>query len=162
MQTRTCLPCVSPCRTCLNLTACLSCSRGFLDGAACVGSCPQLFFANLTARVCQSCHPRCTSCNNTSTNCLACADGFFLLGSSCLQACPLLTHYPNGSRCEACRSPCLQCVSLLECLSCQSGYLLDSRCYSQCPDGYFGNLTSRACSPCPDPNCLKCSSSSSC
>lgn len=66
-----CVPCVYPCLTCVTNTTCLSCYSNIGRNVSGSCSCGERYFDN-GAWSCASCHARCFTCVNTSTNCLIC------------------------------------------------------------------------------------------
>lgn len=57
--------------------------------------------------------------------------------------------------CQPCKSPCGTCLATVDsCTSCTSGYLLGTKCYSNCPSGY--TTDNKKCIGC-DPKCDQCS-----
>lgn len=79
----TCVPCISPCLTCLASVNCTSCQDGFF----------------LNGFSCSKCHATCATCKGpANSNCLSC------VGTSNLN--------PNGI-CSGCSSTCLKCTNNL-------------------------------------------------
>ena len=74
----------------------------------------------------------------------------------CVDHCPA-TFFSNGTQCEHCHYSCETCAgNWKRCTSCGRGrFLTGSHCSKHCPEGFFGNTTSRICSPC-SPNCKRC------
>jgi hypothetical protein len=50
-------------------------------------------------------------------------------------------------KCQACNSICLTCqITSTNCTACSSGFLFNSTCRSQCPNGYYAsNKTCQVC-----------------
>ena len=72
----------------------------------------------------------------------------------------------SGSKCKKCQSLCLTCKGPTEkdCLSCSGIKFLDpvtSTCSYECPEGFYGDLTTTQCKPCSS-GCLKCKNSAEC
>lgn len=63
--------------------------------------------------------------------------------------------------CKRCVSPCLTCTSSNLCLSCIYNFLYGQNCISECPLGYYANITLKTCEPCFS-GCEECSSRSIC
>jgi proprotein convertase subtilisin/kexin type 5 len=125
---------------------------------------------------CQSCTINCLSCVS-NTSCSNCASGTFLLSvntsavssvnqttSTCVISCPLTTYIDNG-QCLTCPSPCSQCSlnnGQILCATCMSGYyLLNGKCLTTCPSGYYQSALTLSCVICMS-NCLTCSNSTGC
>lgn len=71
-----CQPCVSPCATCINETACLSCvANKWLHINSCLSICPSTYFNHSNGK-CEPCQTPCKDCVNL-TYCTSCAVGFF-------------------------------------------------------------------------------------
>jgi proprotein convertase subtilisin/kexin type 5 len=118
-----CEQCNAKCSNCTNYTYCLTCLEGYLDSTNnCVDSCSLGFYAQLSDRTCRLCDLTCSSCSNISTNCITCATGYVLVqltlsSSMCSTSCSSTEYSINGI-CYACSSPCLQCTSSTNCVSC--------------------------------------------
>lgn len=103
-----CVPCQSPCLTCLDSKNCSSCqSPLYLNGNACVISCP-IGTYNLTFS-CITCPSTCTNCfaGASTILCKSCSAGFFLENGTCNSNCSI-TNFKNlvEFRCDPCNSPC--------------------------------------------------------
>jgi hypothetical protein len=89
------------------------------------------------------CHISCSTCfGQNSNNCNSCVSGF-LNDNSCVSSCPS-GKYPYLKVCEVCHSACKECNGPLtdDCLKCKAGtYLLQGKCLTTCPDGYYQDLT---------------------
>lgn len=147
-----CYPCLQPCSTCwVSSNNCTSCLQGYIFFApnSCVVDCPSGYFSS--NQTCSTCAPQCATCISSSTYCLTCSTGYFLYisNSSCLTSCPSST-YLSGTSCSSCQYPCLTCTSENACLTCVSGVLIGSQCYSSCLNGYFAN-SSLMCQACTSP-----------
>ena len=147
----TCSLCSSKCKTCNGTsTYCLSCQTpSYLFNNDCITQCPSGFYPRSLDNTCQLCDSSCITCNNAgSNNCLSCIDGYYY------------SPTPAGS-CLRCNLTCNTCVtSANNCTSCKNGsYLFFGSCSSNCPNGYFLQLSNNACQKC-DSSCLTCFSSS--
>jgi proprotein convertase subtilisin/kexin type 5 len=158
-----CLQCNTPCKTCSNETACTSCSIGFFDGSGCVALCSPGTFEQQLTSTCVQCSPTCLTCSINPLNCLSCPSGLALYGSTCVLACPANGYYLDNTtgNCIACRSPCLNCLSISTCLSCLTGYLQNNTCLSNCPTKYYSETSNNTCVACIN-NCLTCASTTIC
>ena len=110
------------------------------------------------------CAPACATCfGNSSSECYSCANGWYLSGTECLNPCPSGYWGNNATRtCQQCfantsSSPfsCATCSagSNSSCTSCNAGsYLYPStglgQCLDPCPDGYWGDNTTKTCQQC--------------
>lgn len=164
---KTCVTCAPPCKTCINATACLSCTTGYLDNTTCTLQCNTSAYINSNFS-CVSCPTPCINCYS-ATYCLLCQLPYFLFNNVCIDkaTCLNITGYypqylPTSSNatyavCSACSFPCLSCLNnSVTCLSCQTTYLYVPnlyKCLSSCPTSYF--LNASQCSLC-DSNCYKC------
>lgn len=135
-----CDKCISPCSTCSNSTACLSClpsTNTYYDSSTmqCVSICPTQYYRNNTNYTCIACVPPCVTCTS-HTACLTCIASTYLYNSRCNTNCPS-QYYANTTTntCDACASPCLTCLSYSECVSCVAGYyyLYPNICTATCP-----------------------------
>ena len=118
---------------------------------------------------CVRCSNTCTACAYIAANCSACQstgpNAAFIYDDNitypkCFSICPVGTLAVNSSRsCVACATGCATCnPTITTCLSCIATYgLLNSACYSPCPDPYF--ISGSICSRC-SLYCLSCSTSS--
>lgn len=157
----TCLACNSPCENCLNATYCLTCVAGYmLSGGLCSTTCSVGYYFNSANVDCSACPTNCLICN-TANFCQLCRSAFYIYSinstvNQCLSSCPA-AYYANtqGGSCQPCIYPCLNCTSSLDCLSCQTGVLYQSRCISSCPDTTYLNQTAAACLACTG-SCLTC------
>lgn len=156
-----CSSCLSPCSTCANATACLSCLTGyFLEGTQCLSACSSLYlFGNATSLACESCPNPCLTCSVSSSNsslvlCLSCEAGYLLSSGSCIYLCPWGTFgtYLNGtSQCSPCAPGCAACyINSTSCTACTLNYLLvGTTCTltNACPHNYYSTSLNR---------CLQC------
>jgi proprotein convertase subtilisin/kexin type 5 len=169
-----CEQCNAKCSNCTNYTYCLTCLEGYLDSTNnCVDSCSLGFYAQLSDRTCRLCDLTCSSCSNISTNCITCATGYVLVqltlsSSMCSTSCSSTEYSINGI-CYACSSPCLQCTSSTNCVSCIQGTILlqsSQSCVSVCPLSTYES--NGICLPCASTcgscanltYCLTCTNSS--
>lgn len=166
---RTCNPCIPPCLTCTNREACLTCQAGYqvdFSSKQCVESCPGGYYPD---NGCQPCHLACSTCfGPTTSKCLSCNPGFFLLDSttSCLTSCDSVPGYWSNSSlwiCSKCGSGCARCENeqTNNCSACLPGYYFDNTtnaCGTSCPDGFYTNNETLRCIPCPE-TCETCSGS---
>ncbi len=176
-KTAICTQCVSPCASCVGLSAtpyfCLSCVTGYylwdyscvtpcpnlLFGylGNCLAVCPQTTFADTTTHNCLNCISNCLECPSVTT-CSLCVNNAFLLSGVCYLICPAGYYGDSSSSlCLGCDGNCLSCNGPLpsNCLSCAAGAVLVSGvCYTTCPI----NTYSASCIPC-DSSCLTCSGS---
>jgi proprotein convertase subtilisin/kexin type 5 len=102
-----------------------------------------------------------------SYNCVANCTVYihFVPNRTCLTSCPS-NYYQitsNGLKfCQACTSPCSNCINATFCLSCVSGYFYYSySCLTSCPQSYFADNSTRICTSCISP-CKTCTSLSTC
>ena len=91
--------------------------------------------------------------------------GWSLVGGKCQSSCPSGNF--NGSEgCQACNPVCLECngPSQEDCLSCSDIKFLNlqtNQCSYECPEGYFGDLDTTHCKPCPA-GCKECKNGAEC
>jgi proprotein convertase subtilisin/kexin type 5 len=125
-----CSDCVLPCITCLNFTACLSCTTGYnyqSSDNSCVNTCLSGFAA--ISGICKACTSPCTSCSGLTTSCVTCdpsiTPSVYLYQNYCTKDCPE-TFYADISsqKCMTCSSPCLNCKNITYCLSCVATFNL--------------------------------------
>lgn len=131
------------------------------------------YYLDLSDKKWKTCNLSCSECEN-SVKCLACEKGFFFDSDSftCNPTCKdgfyadILTN-----SCKKCIQDCFTCNNGITCSSCISNlYFLDinyassqllnltfksSKCYDDCPNGYFNNKKSNMCEKCYS-NCLYC------
>lgn len=96
--------------------------------------------------VCQNSWAGCNKCSNDG--CLSCEGQLYLytagiwnstLGAYqyCVSSCPTgyFKSLTSLKQCQACPNSCVSCVSLSECTSCVSSYILDGNklCTQNCP-----------------------------
>lgn len=164
-----CAACHAVCLTCSGGAAsnCYTCNYPFLvkSGNTCSTSCIAGYGITSNDYSCVKCNITCTQCSYLDKNCSACqSTGNFsaylyddnLTYPKCMMACPGGTIAINATRtCTPCSTGCTTCISITtNCTSCLASYgLLNSTCYSPCPDRYY--LSGTACLSC-SPYCLIC------
>ena len=174
-----CLPCDTSCLTCQadTSTSCLSCSSTYLlyaTGPTSCGSCLSNYYQNDANMTCLPCDSSCATCSTSgSTNCKTCLSGNYLQDptatvSSCQNTCPD-GKYPSSTtnKCLLCDITCSTCSQsgLNYCKACPVNTFLQSspgpsNCLSQCPSGYYKDMTNWICSLC-DTTCNTCSAAGS-
>ena len=129
-----CVPCNSPCQTCMNHPSfCTSCQigMGYLQTSAadqgCVQSCNDGTFAS--NGVCQVCDFSCATCLGSATNCISCPNNQILYQGGCWTTCPAILLQSTGTG--------------------------SATCVNSCPDGFY-KVSATACAPC-SPQCTTCS-----
>lgn len=152
--TMTCEMCDETCKTCSGFRAddCLTCEQGLvLDGnMECVEPNPLECDAD-----------NCDVCVQGNSNiCKTCMQGWYLLGTGCVQSCPDGQFISIASgRCELCHPSCKTCMGNGDvCTSCDSQYFLDefdNLCLTQCPDDTFVRIIDKHCQLCDDA-CASC------
>lgn len=119
-----CLACDSNCLACTGTAVfCLTCNQNttykylFTDTTVspatqtCLSACPTRMYGNtLLNNQCTACVSPCLTCTS-STACLSCVAGSYLLGTSCGTSCPLGTYIanPTTNNCDPCSTSCLTC-----------------------------------------------------
>jgi proprotein convertase subtilisin/kexin type 5 len=92
----TCSYCISPCLTCINQTACISCINNYiLSNNQCLSSCSSGQYVNVlnNIQICTTCVYPCSTCS-TITLCLSCSRVSLLnlqtyyYNNSCKTTCP--------------------------------------------------------------------------
>ncbi|KAI6123178.1 growth factor receptor domain-containing protein [Pisolithus croceorrhizus] len=173
-----CEPCATECQTCTGSTSndCVICASGTysLNGSCVqtnsVGVCQgSSLIANNNKHECDTCGPKCTSCqipnfNVASTTnqaqCTGCLPGYVLYQGQCIESCPSSTFLSptDNLTCTACSSTCSTCAgSASYCLTCANNMLASNgQCVSSCPSNTFSS--SGACVTC-HPDCATCSGS---
>lgn len=120
--------CYEACATCWEDNSpvhCLTCLPGYY----------------LVGAECKACEPGCATCDVIASNCTSCPSGEFLKGTSCVLTCGLGFYADSSSKCQECRTECVQCNGWDTCNSCKNGHYLDVS----------------TCKPC-DANCETCTS----
>ncbi|XP_070468854.1 extracellular matrix organizing protein FRAS1 isoform X1 [Equus przewalskii] len=164
-----CKVCHNSCASCSGPTAshCTACShhRALRQGH-CVRDCGKGFYAD--HGVCKACYSSCLTCVGPEpSHCTQCkkpeeglqvkqVPGANLTSGECLSQCRAQFYLENTGLCEACHQSCFGCSgkSRHNCTACRPSHaLLDGRCLSQCPDGYFNQEDS--CTEC-HPTCRQC------
>ena len=116
------------------------------------------------------CHVSCMTCTGPkNTDCTECYPQASMVGGLCtcndnyfevVVASPCMT-YPC-TVCQPCFPGCNKCTSNAAnaCLSCSTGYfknvLVQNNCVDICPDGYYGDTSTKQCELC-DIDCVTCS-----
>lgn len=115
-------------------------------------NCPSGTYKNTTIATCMSCPASCLTCASSTSGlqCLQCVSGLFMSANTpglCLSSCGALSYGDLVTlKCYSCISPCVECLSAIQCKSCVDNYLLvGSQCLSisRCPSGRF--LSGREC-----------------
>jgi len=158
-----CFPLCSSCTGPLN-TQCNGCkpvpySKPFISNTC---ECERGFYFTNTPPIdgqyCQPCHPFCTSCVDSSTNCQSCIEQDGIQQS--LQSCKCLTTegYYIGTNedglefCSKCHILCTSCFgpNFNQCKICDIRrnvtMIADNEC--GCSSGYYYNIEKDSCSPC--------------
>ncbi|CAD8173047.1 unnamed protein product [Paramecium pentaurelia] len=149
-----CQRCASPCETCDDQGACLTCISGYM----------------VVGNDCQRCQSPCSQCSGELYKC-----------TSCKQS-PPQHYYLSGQSCILCEFPCVSCISKNICTSCNQGYYLNQsqyciKCTEPCLDcngptnclscinqEYYIELGDNQCQICSnfDSNCLTCQAYNQC
>ena len=168
-------PTLYSCATCSGAayTNCKSCNApAFLypdPEGECRTPCPDGFWGDTSTRKCKACHNSasspftCKTCTaGSSSSCTSCNDGTFLYGGQCLASCP------NGYWEDTSINECMPCWSgsgptFFTCATCSGGAYTNCKscnapaflypdsegeCRTPCPDGFWGDTSSRTCKPC--------------
>ena len=161
--------CVKTCQKGYEKTGqiCQSCNdnicKTFVTDSCDCTNCSSGFFINQTKRCSECDKEKCKECTQTATTCTSCWGGNFLYNSKCYECAKNCTQYENDKekckcskcnegfyvsnyQCESCVSNCLTCINSTKCLTCKSGYFIDSngQC-SACPIEKCGKLKSDGC-----------------
>jgi proprotein convertase subtilisin/kexin type 5 len=125
--------------SCLNIPSipCAGKPYYFITNGTCTASCGPGFFVDSNS-ICQLCPMGCSVCSSSSS-CLTCLNGFTL--NTTAQACVCQSNFFTYS--SNCNPICLQ------------------YCSGTCPDGSFGNTTSKICVACGF-GCKLCTSLTTC
>ncbi|OAX36075.1 hypothetical protein K503DRAFT_744939 [Rhizopogon vinicolor AM-OR11-026] len=175
----TCQTCSPLCQTCTgpNSNNCVICGSGTYSfngscvttssGGVCQGS---NLIANNNKHECDTCGPKCTSCQISNFNvastvdqaqCTGCLPGFVLSQGKCVASCPSDTFLSpqDNLTCTACSSSCTSCSGSANfCLTCANNLLAsDGQCVNSCPSNTFSS--SGNCVSC-HPDCATCSGGS--
>ncbi|KCV72439.1 serine/threonine protein kinase [Fonticula alba] len=150
----------SQCKACAD-AGCLSCVTA-QAGAIC-RACRTGLQIDATGKQCLQCHGTCATCDgNGLANCLTCAPGLLLHGSSCVASCPEGTFPEAGAACSRCSGRCATCSGPLSthCLTCPPEWVLqeDGTCLPDpCPTcGDCDDIDCESCSPANPGVCLIC------
>jgi len=157
----TCVPCISPCSTCLDATRCTYCVSGYnyLDDNSwtCINntlSCPSGYFKDSTYPICRNCSVGCLNCTSL-TNCTNCLTdlNYYLSNGTCnyMECIDYYFYNVTSNECESCPSYCIECTQAGECTLCEAGYfLIESNwtCDLTCPAGYYASTESGTCMVC--------------
>lgn len=131
---------------------------------------------------CEACDGSCLTCDGIKTQCLSCADGYFLEGGTCSLNCTLRTYPADDGTCHRCPPHCDVCSDNRNCFSelsaaggdtlevhtqrmpltfhifseCSFLYLmLHGACKASCPRGYYEDMEEGRCGQC-HPTCGTC------
>ncbi|KAG1736888.1 insulin-like growth factor binding protein [Suillus paluster] len=165
-----CAACSPLCQTCNGPTSnnCVICGSGtYSFNGSCVAS---NLIANNNKHECDTCGPKCTTCQISNFNvastidqaqCTGCLPGFFLSQGKCVTSCPSGTFLSpqDNLTCTACSSSCTSCAgSATTCLTCANNLLASNgQCVNSCPSNTFSS--SGTCVSC-HPDCATCSGES--
>ena len=145
-----CENCINNCLECSNSDTCDKCElEYYLLNNTCVNTCPEGYYENST--VCSKCSTEnCKTCPNNV--CSECLSEFNIIKSNenviCSESCPS-GYYGNEGICKKCGDLCLRCLNENTCTQCiGENLLLNGKCVSSCPDGYFLNNNSNTCEKC--------------
>ncbi|KAG2087851.1 growth factor receptor domain-containing protein [Suillus cothurnatus] len=150
-----CAVCSPLCTTCTgpNSNNCVICGSGTYKfngscvttstGGVCSGS---NMIANNNKHECDTCGPKCTTCQISNFNvastanqaqCTGCLPGFVLSQGQCVTSCPSGTFLSpqDNLTCTACSSSCTSCAgSATTCLTCANNLLASNgQCVNSCP-----------------------------
>ncbi|XP_073898026.1 extracellular matrix organizing protein FRAS1 isoform X2 [Castor canadensis] len=164
-----CKVCHDSCASCSGPTAshCTDCVHPqALRQGHCLPSCGEDFYPD--HGICKACHASCQTCVGPEpSHCTSCKkpeaglqaeqlSGPGLPSGKCLSQCRAQFYLESTGLCEACHQSCLTCAgkSAQSCTGCRPSWvLLEGRCLSQCPEGYFNQEGS--CAEC-HPTCRQC------
>ena len=169
-QNNVCYLCDSNCATCVNSPiTCTSCNtiQGYYLNtitSTCTNDCTSIAenYFKASSGKCEKCDSNCKKCLGNSANCTLCYPSStlpYLYQNTCLSECPA-GFFINGTFCDSCVSPCINCKAKNTCLKCDSnlGYILyNDKCVTSCPSSY-SNIGG-VCVLC-DQGCLTCSGNS--
>ncbi|KAM9238088.1 extracellular matrix organizing protein FRAS1 [Dugong dugon] len=152
-----CLACQPQCAACTSGLECSSCQLPLLmQHGQCVPTCADGFYQDHHS--CAVCHESCAACwGPTEKHCLACRDALQVLREgSCESSCGEGFYNKQGI-CKACDQSCKSCgPDSPRCFTCtEKTVLLDGKCISECPGGYYADTTSK-CKVCHN-SCASCS-----
>ncbi len=169
-----CTQCYGGCTTCKGSAYnCSACAGGyFLEDNSCIETCPEGKFQDTStgSPLCTSCNAVCKTCSGSAaTDCVTCADGWYLVGGECTVCNPACasctgpaitdciscangTYLDHSSNlCSPCDPLCAVCSgpSDAECSTCSAGaYIKGTKCYKECPDLWFADSTTKTCRAC--------------
>jgi hypothetical protein len=153
------------CKACVNeVTSCSSCPSGmYLYKGDCVTPCPTKTYVDGDS--CSDCAGDCQTCENPN-ECKSCPTGLILNDGRCTSECDDGEAPVNG-KCEKCLvSDCKSCnpVDLNECFICEENMYLspESKCVSDCPQGYYADKDSGKCVECSGEHCATCPDGEKC
>lgn len=157
----------------------------YLEGSSCKVECSSGLEsfdpADNYAPKCLSCAGNCLTCQGSPSFCLSCTPSNVLIFglNTCSSACLQGQYQSSSGFCSLCNDNCQNCsASSTTCTSCgtlngQQSYLhSDAKCYSVCPNGYYGAIATNSdyvCTLCDSTcdgcnlgptNCLACKNSS--
>ena len=162
LNNQLCLPCNTNCISCFgpNASQCYSCNnKSYQYNNTCVNQCPTSTI--LSNNSCIPCLENCSICNNQTLKCDQCNNGLYLFQngtnscSSCLEPGNFIV---NNTWCIICVKNCDFCLTISECLKCQSNYYISEDthiCYDICPEGYYTDYINYKCKLC-NKKCLNC------
>ena len=168
---KTCLQCSTFCATCSsNSSNCLSCNTlggvgYYLHSAACIITCPDLFYENTTNLQCAACDAACAICTGPSkSECSQCkndgANDYYLEygTTTCSQTCPVGQYQDTSGtfQCLLCASSCDTCLNTSSnCQTCAFSttiganvFLSGTQCLLACPAGFWGDTSNHQCTSC--------------
>ncbi|KAG3276368.1 Fraser extracellular matrix complex subunit 1 [Ictidomys tridecemlineatus] len=164
-----CKVCHDSCASCSGPSAshCTACIQPqALHQGHCLSSCGEGFYPDHGD--CKACHASCQTCVGPEpSHCTQCRNpeaglqaeqlsGAHIPSGECLSECRAQFYLDSSGLCEACHQSCFKCLgkSPHNCTACRPSHvLLDGRCLSQCPEGYFNQEGS--CTEC-HPTCRRC------
>ena len=118
--------CDSSCLTCNaanDASQCMSCPSGtylktLVGPAQCVSTCPNHTYPDKVTNICQVCDFTCEICENSASNCISCQMGWYLTSKH---------------------------LCLINCPNNEFMFFDQKKCYSVCPEGYYGNILDFTC-----------------
>ena len=156
--TKACMNCSASCVSCTNVSVCLQCSNSTyvyynssINASSCVSYCSSGLYADSNIGQCSPCGNNCSSCYQSSNQvvCTSCQSGYVLLGSQCVQSCPIGYYQSTSNICQLCSSVCYSCnVSATNCTQCKNiNYTAPNCASTTCNSSQFLNLAG-TCSNC--------------
>ncbi|XP_074651070.1 proprotein convertase subtilisin/kexin type 6-like [Tubulanus polymorphus] len=163
-EQRSCIQCDQSCWTCIgpDRTQCSSCADGFyfIDQlGTCAATCPDEYYADVSAMTCKQCDPTCQTCRHRADKCTSCPGGASLDQNRCVTRCRMNQFRGANGGCYTCSSKCKECTGSTDrnCISCLTGaFFINGTCVSVCPPGFYGNKLAAECLSC-DGRCKTCS-----